>query len=489
MASLSSTSNAGLPPKQGLYDPHFEHDACGVGFVVNIKGKQSHEIVQQGLTILLNLSHRGARGAEPTTGDGAGILIQLPHAFFQHVGQKLGIHLPAPGNYGVGMVFLPVDKAQRRICEQTVERIVVEEGQHFLGWRTAPTNGADLGATARSRQPVVRQAFIGCNPDTLTSSDDLAFERKLFVIRKRIENTALEAEWPGGGPFYLPSLSSRTIVYKGMLLPEQIPGFYLDLTDPTVESALAIVHSRFSTNTFPSWERAHPYRYLIHNGEINTLRGNINWMYARQSVFNSQLFGDDLAKILPVIDANGSDSAMFDNALEFLYLAGRPLPHVVMMMIPEPWLNHESMSDEKKAFYEYHSTLMEPWDGPASMAFTDGTVVGAVLDRNGLRPSRFYVTKDDLVIMASEVGVLDVPPDRVLRKGRLEPGRMFLVDTSEGRIIADEEIKHRYATAHPYREWLDRYLVRLEDLPPAPPVDTLVNPDCCGRPPSGPRTP
>ncbi len=453
-----------LPAKQGLYDPQFEHDACGVGFVVNIKGKKSHEIVRQALTVLVNLSHRGACGCESNTGDGAGILFQLPHTFFQKICAPLNIELPAPGAYGVGMVYLPHDEAARRLCEQQLEEIITEEGQQLLGWRTVPTDNNSLGYTAKVGEPFIRQIFIGHNPKP-TDADELAFERKLYVIRK-VAESKIRYGRPGGqgnDKFYFASLSARTIVYKGMLMSEQVEQYYPDLTDPTVESALAVVHSRFSTNTFPSWERAHPYRYMIHNGEINTLRGNVNWMYARQAIFRSDLFGEDLSKVLPVIDP-GSDSAMFDNCLEFLALNGRSLPHAVMMMIPEPWANHESMSDEKKAFYEYHSCLMEPWDGPASIAFTDGTVIGAVLDRNGLRPSRYYVTKDDLVIMASEVGVLDIPPERVLYKRRLEPGRMFLVDTHEGRIIDDTEIKHRMAAAHPYRKWLNKYIIRLEDL-------------------------
>ncbi|MCB0074873.1 MAG: glutamate synthase subunit alpha, partial [Caldilineaceae bacterium] len=365
----------------------------------------------------------------------------------------------------VGMLFLPHDPDARRACEERFDAIVREEGQTVLGWRTVPTDNSSLGATAIAGEPFVRQIFIGRVADALIGSDALAFERKLYVIRKRAEQAIRYGDVPGGDRFYMPSLSCRTIVYKGMLLPEQMTGFYRDLSEPDVESALALVHSRFSTNTFPSWERAHPYRYLIHNGEINTLRGNINWMHARQSTFVSEAFGDDLAKVLPVINQDGSDSAMFDEALEFLYLAGRSLPHVMMMMIPEPWSNHATMPDDKKAFYEYHSTLMEPWDGPASIGFTDGTVVGAVLDRNGLRPSRYYVTKDGLVIMASEVGVLDIEPSRVLKKGRLEPGRMFLVDTAQGRIIDDEEIKHGMAAAYPYRAWLDENLLTLDDLP------------------------
>ncbi|MEZ4716373.1 MAG: glutamate synthase central domain-containing protein [Caldilineaceae bacterium] len=459
-----AVSAPGLPPKQGLYDPRFEKDACGVGFVVNIHGTKSHEIVEQGLTILLNLDHRGARGSEHNTGDGAGILIQIPHKFFQRVSAEAGFALPGPGEYGVGMLFLPHDPDARRACEERFDAIVREEGQTLLGWRCVPTDDSELGQTAVLGEPYVRQVFIGRNLAGPVE-DDLAFERKLYVIRKRAEQAIRYGDVPGGDRFYMPSLSCRTIVYKGMLLPEQMTGFYQDLSEPDVESALALVHSRFSTNTFPSWERAHPYRYLIHNGEINTLRGNINWMHARQSTFVSEAFGDDLAKVLPVINQDGSDSAMFDEALEFLYLAGRSLPHVMMMMIPEPWSNHATMPDDKKAFYEYHSTLMEPWDGPASIGFTDGTVVGAVLDRNGLRPSRYYVTKDGLVIMASEVGVLDIEPSRVLKKGRLEPGRMFLVDTAQGRIIDDEEIKHGMAAAYPYRAWLDENLLTLDDLP------------------------
>ncbi|MCI0564760.1 MAG: glutamate synthase large subunit, partial [Nitrososphaera sp.] len=372
------------------------------------------------------------------------------------------IHLPSPEEYGIGMVFLPPDPYDRRECEKCFEDIIKEESQYLLGWRTVPTNNSSIGNTAKSCEPFVRQIFIGRNAKI---QDDMAFERKLYVIRKRAEKAIRYSGMSGGEYFYIPSLSYKTIVYKGMLTAEQVEGFYPDLADPDIETALALVHSRFSTNTFPSWGRSHPYRYLIHNGEINTLRGNINWMHTRQSMFSSDLFGEDLPKVLPVINPDGSDSAMFDNCLEFLVLAGRPLPHVVMMMIPEPWSNHESMSDEKKAFYEYHGCLMEPWDGPASIAFTDGLRVGAVLDRNGLRPSRYYVTKDDLVIMASEVGVLDVHPDRVLRKGRLQPGRMLLIDTEDKRIVTDEELKRRTATEHPYRLWLKKHLVALEDLP------------------------
>ncbi|MGH7790820.1 MAG: glutamate synthase subunit alpha, partial [Thermodesulfobacteriota bacterium] len=340
------------------------------------------------------------------------------------VGAEIGIDLPEYGEYGVGMVYLPPDPILRSSCEKHFEEIIKDEGQQLLGWRTVPTNNVSVGNTAKSCEPFIRQVFVKRGPEI---EDDIAFERKLYVIRKRAAKAIRFSGMKGGAYFYIPSLSYKTIIYKGMLTAEQVEEYYPDLLDPDVETALALVHSRFSTNTFPSWERSHPYRYLIHNGEINTLRGNINWMHTRQAMFASDLFGEDLPKILPVIFPDGSDSAMFDNCLEFLVLAGRSLPHAVMMMIPEPWSNHESMSDEKKAFYEYHSCIMEPWDGPASIAFTDGIRVGAVLDRNGLRPSRYYVTKDDLVIMASEVGVLDVPPDRVLYKGRLQPGRMFMI--------------------------------------------------------------
>jgi glutamate synthase (ferredoxin) len=452
-----------MPQKQGLYDPQFEHDACGVGFIVHMKGKKSHEIVEQALTVLLNLDHRGACGCEPNTGDGAGILMQMPHKFLKKVAAAQNIELPEAGQYGVGALYSSPDAATREKGRRLLEKIAAEEGQPVLGWRNVPTDNSELGNTAKSSEPFMQQVFIGRGPGL---ADDIAFERKLYVIRKRAETEIHKAQID---PYwYASSLSCRTLVYKGMLMPVQVGHYYPDLQDPDMESALALVHSRFSTNTFPSWERSHPYRYIAHNGEINTLRGNINWMYARQSLFESELFGDDIKKLQPVIDLEGSDSAIFDNALEMLVLAGRSLPHAVMMMIPEPWTAHESMSDEKKAFYEYHSCLMEPWDGPASIAFTDGTTIGAVLDRNGLRPSRYYVTKDDLVIMASEAGVLPVEPERVALKGRLQPGRMFLVNMEEGRIVADEEIKHKIVSEHPYREWIDKHMVELAQLKDAP---------------------
>ncbi len=458
-------SRPGLPVKQGLYDPRYEHDACGVGFVVDVKGRKSRSIVAQGLQVLLNLAHRGACGCEPNTGDGAGILMQMPDKFMRKAAAVSGIELPPPGEYAVGMVFLPQREDYRFRCQERFENIVRAEGQTVLGWRTVPTANQELGHTARLGEPAVRQVFIGRNPERLKGNDDLAFERKLYVIRKQAENQIRYSQMRAGDAFYIASLSARTVVYKGMLMSVQVQGFYPDLLDDDMESALAVIHSRFSTNTFPSWERAHPYRYLIHNGEINTLRGNENWMHARQSQFRSELFGDDMEKILPIMCEDGSDSAKFDETLEFLYLSGRSLPHAMMMMIPEPWPQHESMSDAKKAFYEYHSTMMEPWDGPASIVFTDGRIVGAVLDRNGLRPSRYCVTKDGLVVMASEVGVLPLEPERILRKSRLEPGRMFLVDTDQGRIISDEELKETIARVHPYRAWLDDHMVSLDEIP------------------------
>jgi glutamate synthase (ferredoxin) len=393
--------------------------------------------------------------------------MQMPHKFMAQACDDAGIHLPPAGEYGVGNVFFPIEEPFRKKCERRFEEIVAEEGQIFLGWRTVPTNNSTLGETAKSGEPFVRQAFIGRANNI---KDPMAFERKLYVIRRRAEKEIRYSGSRATQDFYICSLSHKTIVYKGMLMAEQIEEYYPDLTDPAMESALALVHSRFSTNTFPTWSRAHPYRYLAHNGEINTLRGNINWMNARQSLFESELFGDDIKKVLPVICPDGSDSAMFDNCLELLVLAGYSLPEAMMIMIPEPWENHNTMSPTKKAFYKYFSCLMEPWDGPASIAFTDGVRIGAVLDRNGLRPSRYYVTKDDLVIMASEVGVLDIPPEMVLQKGRLQPGRMFLIDTQEGRIVSDEEIKETVARKRPYAEWLEKYLIELLELPDPPKV-------------------
>ncbi|MCB1279028.1 glutamate synthase large subunit [Prosthecobacter sp.] len=456
--------NHGLPPKQGLYDPQFEHDACGVGFICQMKGKRSHDIVQQGLTILINLDHRGAVGSEKNTGDGAGILMQVPDKFLRKVAAKEGVTLPKEGHYGVAMAYCSPDAAKRAAAAKAFEKTAAEEGLKVLGWRDVPVNNSMIGATAKASEPFMRMAFIERGADC---PDQQTFERQLYIIRKRsvtaIRTAEIDDFW------YCSSLSSRTLVFKGMLMPEQVGQYFLDLQDPDMESALALVHSRFSTNTFPSWERSHPYRYIAHNGEINTLRGNISWMKARQSLLASPLF-DDVKKIFPIVNENGSDSAMFDNVLELLVMGGRSLPHAMMMMIPEPWSGHETMDEERKAFYEYHSCLMEPWDGPASVAFTDGTMMGATLDRNGLRPSRYYVTKDDLVIMASEAGVLPVAPENVKLKGRLQPGKMFIVNMKEGRIVPDDEIKAKIAAEKPYREWLDKHLVKLADIKDGEPV-------------------
>jgi glutamate synthase (NADPH) large chain len=450
----------GLPKKQGMYDPQFEHDACGVGFVANIKGKKSHEIVQQAITVLANLDHRGAVGSEHNTGDGAGILIQMPDAFFRKVCPAAGFELPAPGHYGVAMLFTSPEATERSAAGHLFQRIRTEEGVEIIGWREVPTDNSLLGATAKAGEPLVRQIFFK-RPDSCADED--AFNRKLYVLQQRALH---EIRDKGIDPFwYFASMSTRTIVYKGMLMPAQLDRYYTDLRDEAMETAIAVVHSRFSTNTFPSWDRAHPYHQLAHNGEINTLRGNVNWMHARQSMFSSDLFGDDIKKVLPVIDTNGSDSAMFDNCLELLTLSGRSLPHAMMMMVPEPWENHATMSKEKRAFYEFHSCMMEPWDGPAALTFTDGRVIGAVLDRNGLRPCRYYLTDDDLVIMASEAGVLQVPPEKIIKKGRLQPGKMFLVDTEQGRIIPDEEIKSELAAAKPYVDWVRVNHQLLADLP------------------------
>ena len=451
------------PPKQGLYDPQFEHDACGLGFVVNMKGKKSHQLVSDALQILVNLDHRGACGCEANTGDGAGILIQVPHDFLAAQTAKLGFTLPAAGQYGVGMMFLPKNSAEREAIKTELAKIVAAEGQTVLGWRDVPVDNSSLGKTAVAAEPFMAQVFVGRNA---VIKDDEAFERKLFVIRKVAEQRIrYGTSIAGGNWFYVSSLSARTLIYKGMLMSEQVEKYYPDLRDATMTTAMALVHSRFSTNTFPSWDRAHPNRYIAHNGEINTLRGNVNWIKAAQANFKSATLGADIKKVIPVINTDGSDSAQFDNTVELLVMAGRELPHTMMMMIPEPWENHESMDAARRAFYEFHSCLIEPWDGPASMAFTDGIRIGACLDRNGLRPSRYYVTKDDVVIMASEVGVLPIAPERIAVKGRLQPGRMFLVDTQEGRIIADEELKKKYSGAHPYQTWLDQHHVLLENLP------------------------
>jgi glutamate synthase (NADPH/NADH) large chain len=451
----------GLPPVQGLYDPAHEHDACGIGFVASIRCEKTHEIVRQGIQVLINLTHRGACGCDPETGDGAGILIQIPHKFFARECSQLGFDLPAEGEYAVGMTFLPVEKHQRLQCEGILERIVGEEGLSVLGWRDTPVNGDAIGRVARASQPYIQQIFVG----RAEGLDEDAFERKLYVVRKRAEREVAESDVQDKEFFYIPSLSARTIVYKGLLLAPQIENFYAELSDPDVMSALCLVHQRFSTNTFPSWQLAHPYRYIAHNGEINTLKGNVNWMHARQSILESPLFGDDIKKLFPIVTPSGSDSANFDNAVELLFQSGRTLPHVLAMLIPEAWSGNPHIKPEKRAFYEYHASLMEPWDGPAAMAFTDGRVIGATLDRNGLRPGRFVVTHDGLVVMASEAGVLEIDPENIKIKGRLQPGKMFLVDTVEGRIISDKEIKRQLASRQPYQQWLEENQITMAQLP------------------------
>ncbi|MGH3917711.1 MAG: glutamate synthase central domain-containing protein, partial [Pseudonocardiaceae bacterium] len=446
------------PRQQGLYDPAYEHDACGVAFVADLAGHRDHGIVRKALTALRNLEHRGARGGEPDTGDGAGILFQVPDGFFREV---VDFELPEPGGYAVGTAFLPtgdseVMAASKAIAAiEAIEAIAAEEGMRVLGWRELPVNPEGVGPMARSAMPGFRQLFLAA-ADPGTPVAGLELERRAYCVRKRAERDV---------DVYFPSLSGRTIVYKGMLTEEQLVSFYPDLSDERVTSSLAMVHSRFSTNTFPSWPLAHPYRYVSHNGEINTLRGNRNWMLARESQLATDLIPGDLDRIYPIVTPEASDSASFDEVLELLHLGGRSMPHAVLMMIPEAWENHDEMDPDRRAFYEFHSTLMEPWDGPALVAFTDGTVIGAVLDRNGLRPARYWVTEDGLVVLASEVGVLDIDPATVVRKGRLEPGRMFLADTAAGRIVGDDEIKGALAAEHPYADWVAEGLTRLEDLP------------------------
>ena len=444
----------------GMYSSQFEKDACGMGFVVNIKGKKSHDIIDDGLRILERLEHRGGAGADKDTGDGAGILVQIPHEFFKRECEVLGINLPSAGDYGVGMVFAHKYESLRNEQKRIFEEVVREEGQVVLGWREVPVDGTKVGKEAAAIRPWMIQILIGKGPDVTNNKE---FERKLYIIRKLAEKRIIPLSKELSSDFYIASLSSKTIVYKGMLTPGQLRDFYLDLSDLDFTSALAMVHSRFSTNTFPSWARAHPNRFLVHNGEINTIRGNVNWINAREGKAESPLF-PDIKKVFPVVDDSGSDSAMFDNTLEFLHMTGRSLPHAIMMMIPEPWERNNLMSQEKHDFYEFNSFMMEPWDGPAAMGFTDGTVIGGVLDRNGLRPARYYVTTDDRVIMASEVGVVNENAENIRAKGRLEPGKMLLIDTEEQRIISDEEIKQRVATELPYNEWVKEHVIHLSEI-------------------------
>lgn len=451
---------------QGLYDPSNEHDACGVGFIAHIKGKKSHSIIEQGLLILKNLDHRGAVGADKLMGDGAGILVQIPDQFYREEMAKQGVELPPPGEYGVGMIFLPKENASRIACEQEIERAVLAEGQVVLGWRDVPVDfDMPMSPTVRAKEPVIRQIFIGRGPDIMVTD---ALERKLYVIRKSSGHAIQALNLIHGKEFFVPSMSARTVVYKGLLLADQVGVYYKDLQDPRCVSALALVHQRFSTNTFPEWPLAHPYRLIAHNGEINTVKGNFNWMRAREGVMKSAVLGDDLKKLFPLIYEGQSDTACFDNALELLLMAGYPLAQAMMMMIPEAWENHTLMDDNRRAFYEYHAAMMEPWDGPAAMAFTDGRHIGGTLDRNGLRPARYIVTDDDFVVMASESGVLPIPESKIIKKWRLQPGKMFLIDLDAGRIIDDKELKDMYANAKPYKQWIDSVRIKLDELDKEP---------------------
>ncbi|MDP3620220.1 MAG: glutamate synthase subunit alpha, partial [Ramlibacter sp.] len=439
--------------EHGLYSGADEHDACGVGFVAHIKGEKSHSIVQQGLKILENLDHRGAVGADKLMGDGAGILIQLPDALYREEMARQGVVLPPPGEYGVGMIFLPKEHASRMACEQEMERAIKAEGQVLLGWRDVPVDREmPMSPAVRKKEPILRQVFIGRGHDVIVQD---ALERKLYVIRKTASAAIQNLKLKHSKEYYVPSMSSRTVVYKGLLLADQVGTYYLDLKDVRCVSALGLVHQRFSTNTFPEWPLAHPYRYVAHNGEINTVKGNYNWMKAREGVMSSPVLGPDLKKLYPISFANQSDTATFDNCLELLTMAGYPISQAVMMMIPEPWEQHTTMDERRRAFYEYHAAMLEPWDGPASIVFTDGRQIGATLDRNGLRPSRYCVTDDDLVIMASETGVLPVPENKIVRKWRLQPGKMFLIDLEQGRMIDDEELKANLANSKPYKQWIE----------------------------------
>ena len=456
---------SGMPEQQGLYSPSNERDACGLGFVAHIKGKKSHQIVQQGLQILANLTHRGATGYDPKLGDGAGILIQMPDAFMRKEATKLGINLPVLGSYACGTAFLPQTKNGREACESIVARIIHEEAQILLGWRDVPRDNTNIAQAAKDVEPVMRQVFIGRGEKV---ADQNAFERKLFVIRKRIEHEVRALKLEDSAEFYFPSLSSKTIIYKGMLLANEVGVYYKDLQDEDMVSALALVHQRFSTNTFPKWDLAHPFRMIAHNGEINTVQGNINWMAARHESMRSALMGEDLEKLWPLIVEGQSDSAAFDNALELLVAGGYSLPHAMMMLIPEAWSNESAsklMDDDRRAFYEYHAALMEPWDGPAAVAFTDGTTIGATLDRNGLRPARYLLTDDDHVMMASEMGVLTFPEEKIIKKWRLQPGKMLLINLDEGRIIDDADIKKSLASEKPYKAWIEKSRYSLADLP------------------------
>src|SRR5205807_1020739 len=452
------------PGATGLYDPANEHDGCGIALVAKLWGEASHAVVEKALDALENLEHRGAEGADPNTGDGAGILLQIPDAFLRAA--VAGIELPPPGRYGVGVCYLPTDAERRAELELLIEEQIAAEGQRAIWWRDVPVDDRHVGDTARLSAPVIRQVLIEASADI---ADQEAFERKLYVIRRLIERAA-------GSDLALPSFSSRTIVYKGMLTAPQLPRYFTDLRDPRVATRLALAHARFSTNTFPSWELAHPYRMIAHNGEVNTLRGNINWMRARESQLASELFGDDLEKVVPVVREGGSDSAIFDNVLELLVLGGRSIAHAVMMMIPEAYRTRKDIDPDVRGFYDFHSCLMEPWDGPAAVVFTDGRLAGAVLDRNGLRPGRWIQDTEGYVVLASEAGVLTVAPEHIQRKGRLAPGKLFLVDLEDGRIVDDDEAKRRIARRKPYTEWYDRSVVHINDLPEREPRAPRIEP-------------
>src|SRR5947209_8291323 len=465
-------NTAGLPVAHGLYDPALEKDSCGVGFIADIKGKKSHKLIEDALAILCNLEHRGAVGADPRAGDGAGILVQIPHKFFAKQADRLGFRLPKPGEYAVGTLFMPRDPDWRQVIRDIYSQMITREGMTLLGWRQVPTDNSTLGESVKPTEPVHLQVFIGRGKKIKTEAE---FERRLYVLRKSISHAIYTRRERRLSGYYPVSISCRTVVYKGMFLADQLGTYYPDLRDPLFASALALVHQRFSTNTFPTWSLAHPYRMIAHNGEINTLRGNVNWMAARQASVSSDLFGEDINKLWPISYEGQSDTACFDNALEFLVQGGYPLAHAVMMMIPEAWAGNPLMDEERRAFYEYNAALMEPWDGPAAIAFTNGRQIGATLDRNGLRPARYFVTRDERIIMASEMGVLPIPEKDIVTKWRLQPGKMLLVDLDEGRLIPDEELKATLAKSHPYKEWLERTQIVLEDLPAAPSEAALSN--------------
>ncbi len=461
LAAHFDTQSA-LPPAQGLYDPNLERDACGVGFIADMKGRRSHKIVEDALQILENLEHRGAVGADPKAGDGAGIMVQIPHTFLAQECQVQGFSLPEPGNYAVGHVFMPKDERLLAYCEKVWKRIIKEQNLNLLGWRTVPVDNRSLSELVIKTEPLHRQVFIGRGS---LDVDQDAFERKLYLVRKMVSNAVQAASKGRDIGHYCVSLSTRTLVYKGMFMSYQVKAYYKDLSDPRFTSALALVHQRFSTNTFPSWKLAHPYRMVAHNGEINTLRGNVNWMAARQASVSTPLFGEGISKLWPISYEGQSDTACFDNALEFLVMGGYSLSHAAMMLIPEAWAGNPLMDAKRRAFYEYHAALMEPWDGPAAMAFTDGRQIGATLDRNGLRPARYLVTKDDVVIMSSESGVLPVKEENIVKKWRLQPGKMLLIDLAKGRIVSDEELKTEVASSHPYESWLKSTQIMVSDLP------------------------